>query len=133
MIYGLKIFHVLMMFLVYRICPHRSKSGVLSPDDMSGLLIDVTKHVSNLKYRVWEKMLDEIDYCECMESFFFFSSQVEIGELYKPISIFHQSVYMANFLSSSSCDIGPEHSTPLPHPVRQPDFPSLYKADQRLP
>lgn len=60
-----------MMFLVYRICLHRSKSGVLSPDDMSGLLIDVTKHVSNLKYRVWEKMLDEIDYCECMESFFF--------------------------------------------------------------
>lgn len=70
MIYGLKIFHVLMMFLVYRICLHRSKSGVLGPDDMSGLLIDVTKHVSNLKYRVWEKMLDEIDYCECMRSFF---------------------------------------------------------------
>lgn len=40
----------------------RSKSAVFGPNDMSGLLIDVTKHVSNLKYRVWEKMLDEIDY-----------------------------------------------------------------------
>lgn len=47
-------------------CPNRSKSALCSPDTMSGLLIDVTKHVSNLKYRVWEKMLDEIDYCKCM-------------------------------------------------------------------
>lgn len=31
---------------------------------MSGLLIDVTKHLSNLKYRVWETMLDHIDYSE---------------------------------------------------------------------
>lgn len=61
-----------MMFLVCRICPHRSKSAVLGPDDMSGLLVDVTKHVSNLKYRVWEKMLDKIDYSESMESFLFF-------------------------------------------------------------
>ncbi|KAG7239980.1 hypothetical protein INR49_028090, partial [Caranx melampygus] len=29
---------------------------------MSGLLIDVTQHLSNLKYRVWEKMQDYIDY-----------------------------------------------------------------------
>lgn len=47
--------------------PRRSKSAVFGPNDMSGLLIDVTKHVSNLKYRVWEKMLDEIDYCKCMD------------------------------------------------------------------
>ncbi|KAM4534639.1 zinc-binding protein A33 [Fundulus diaphanus] len=31
-------------------------------DDMSGLLMDETKHLSNLKYRVWEKILDNIDY-----------------------------------------------------------------------
>ncbi|KAK5612267.1 hypothetical protein CRENBAI_018784 [Crenichthys baileyi] len=31
-------------------------------DDMSGSLIDVTKHLSNLKYRVWEKILDNVDY-----------------------------------------------------------------------
>lgn len=31
---------------------------------MSGMLIDVTKHLSNLKYRIWEKMLDHIDYSE---------------------------------------------------------------------
>lgn len=31
---------------------------------MSGLLLDVTKHLCNLKYRIWEKMLDDIDYSE---------------------------------------------------------------------
>ncbi|XP_051242746.1 nuclear factor 7, brain [Dicentrarchus labrax] len=40
----------------------RGKSITLGSDNMSGLLIDVTKHLSNLKYRVWEKMLDHIDY-----------------------------------------------------------------------
>uniref|UniRef100_A0A3Q3WZB4 Uncharacterized protein n=1 Tax=Mola mola TaxID=94237 RepID=A0A3Q3WZB4_MOLML len=34
----------------------------LGSDDMSGLLIDVTKHICNLKYRVWEKILEDIDY-----------------------------------------------------------------------
>ncbi|XP_068435007.1 zinc-binding protein A33 [Clinocottus analis] len=40
----------------------REKSIALGPDNMSGLLIDVTKHLCNLKYKVWEKMLDHIDY-----------------------------------------------------------------------
>lgn len=31
-------------------------------DNMSGALIDVTNHLSNLKYRIWEKMLDHVDY-----------------------------------------------------------------------
>ncbi|XP_037648251.1 zinc-binding protein A33 [Sebastes umbrosus] len=40
----------------------RERSLALGSDNMSGLLIDVTKHVCNLKYKVWEKMLDHIDY-----------------------------------------------------------------------
>ncbi|XP_041812814.1 nuclear factor 7, brain [Chelmon rostratus] len=40
----------------------RGKSIALGSDNMSGLLIDVTKHLCNLKNRVWEKMLDHIDY-----------------------------------------------------------------------
>ncbi|XP_059204475.1 zinc-binding protein A33 [Centropristis striata] len=40
----------------------REKSIALGSENMSGLLIDVTKHLCNLKYKVWEKMLDHIDY-----------------------------------------------------------------------
>ncbi|XP_015803904.1 zinc-binding protein A33 [Nothobranchius furzeri] len=37
--------------------------GVLSGlHNMSGLLMDVTKHLSNLKCRVWEKLLDSVGY-----------------------------------------------------------------------
>ncbi|XP_014826900.1 PREDICTED: zinc-binding protein A33-like [Poecilia mexicana] len=31
-------------------------------DDMSGLLLDAAQHLSNLKYSVWEKIQDNIDY-----------------------------------------------------------------------
>ncbi|KAM7387199.1 hypothetical protein PAMA_009693 [Pampus argenteus] len=40
----------------------RSKSAWLGSDVMSGVLIDASKHLCNLKYRIWEKMLDHIDY-----------------------------------------------------------------------
>ncbi|CAJ1075216.1 nuclear factor 7%2C ovary [Xyrichtys novacula] len=40
----------------------RRKSVALGSDHMSGTLIDITKHLANLKYTVWENMLDQIDY-----------------------------------------------------------------------
>ncbi|XP_037545008.1 zinc-binding protein A33 [Nematolebias whitei] len=40
----------------------RSKDVMPALNNMSGLLIDVAKHLSNLKYRVWEKLLDQADY-----------------------------------------------------------------------
>ncbi len=47
----------------------------LGSDNMSGLLIDVTKHLGNLKYRVWEKIQDHIDYSEY--TYLVFSSEAE--------------------------------------------------------
>lgn len=66
-----------MILRITHACPRRCKSAAFGPNDMSGLLIDVTKHVSNLKYRVWEKLLDEIDYCKCTESILFMVYSLE--------------------------------------------------------
>lgn len=43
---------------------HRGKSVALGSDNMSGILVDMSRHLGNLKYTVWEKMLDKIDYSE---------------------------------------------------------------------
>ncbi|KAM3864432.1 nuclear factor 7, brain [Diretmus argenteus] len=40
----------------------RGNSVQLGSEDMSGVLLDVTKHLCNLKYRIWEKMQDHIEY-----------------------------------------------------------------------
>ncbi|KAM9843607.1 zinc-binding protein A33 isoform 2-T2 [Aulostomus maculatus] len=40
----------------------QERSAPLGSDNMSGLLVDVAHHLCNLKYRIWEKMLDHIDY-----------------------------------------------------------------------
>nr|XP_040046004.1 zinc-binding protein A33 isoform X2 [Gasterosteus aculeatus aculeatus] len=40
----------------------RERSIAPGSENMSGLLIDVAKHLCNLQYNVWEKILDHIDY-----------------------------------------------------------------------
>ncbi|XP_037112707.1 zinc-binding protein A33 isoform X2 [Syngnathus acus] len=50
------------MVLLKNFKDNEDRSTTLGSDNMSGVLIDVTNHLSNLKYRVWEKMLEHIDY-----------------------------------------------------------------------
>ncbi|XP_019734818.1 tripartite motif-containing protein 35 [Hippocampus comes] len=50
------------MVLLKKFKDHKDRNTTLGSDYMCGALLDVTNHVSNLKYRVWEKMLEHIDY-----------------------------------------------------------------------
>ncbi|XP_071385901.1 zinc-binding protein A33 [Centroberyx affinis] len=46
----------------FRATQERGNSMQLGSEYMSGVLIDVTNHLCNLKYRIWEKMQDHVEY-----------------------------------------------------------------------
>ncbi|KAJ8377813.1 hypothetical protein AAFF_G00251320 [Aldrovandia affinis] len=80
----------------YKDTVKRAQCTLQDPETVSGALVDVAKHLGNLKYRVWEKVLGTVQYT-CLEV-----------EDFTPLHF-----TLRQHTSAPSCDDGPQRAPHL--------------------